>query len=189
MKLGIVSDIHEAVELLETALSRFESLGVDRVVILGDVFETGPRVDETVALLKKARAVGVFGNHDYGLSVCPREDDCGRFSPESIAFMMTLEPRMEIDGCLFAHREPWLDGSDLCDIWHVDEDPLTPELIVRSFDSTPHSVIFAGHFHQWMVMTRQGRVEWDGSTPITPVARHTDDDHRQRSLRRLRRDF
>ena len=62
------------------------------------------------SLLEAVGAVGVFGNHDYGLSVDPSEyRPRGRFSPSSLAYMGSLLPRMELDGCLFAHREPWLD--------------------------------------------------------------------------------
>ena len=41
MKLGLVTDIHEQVELLQVALEQFKSDRVDRVVVIGDVFETG----------------------------------------------------------------------------------------------------------------------------------------------------
>ena len=39
MRIGILSDIHEAVAELQTALQLFESIGVDQVLCLGDIFD------------------------------------------------------------------------------------------------------------------------------------------------------
>ena len=51
MKLGLITDIHEHVEHLRTALDRFHSEGVDQVVLIGDVLEMGKRMEETCRLL------------------------------------------------------------------------------------------------------------------------------------------
>ena len=59
MRLGLLADIHEQVEFLRAALDRFRQEQVDRVVVLGDVFETGERIEETCHLLFEAQAVGV----------------------------------------------------------------------------------------------------------------------------------
>ncbi len=174
MKLGILSDIHEAVEMLERALARFDREGVDRVLVLGDVFETGPRMDETVALLDRAGAFGVYGNHDYGLCVEPTAYIRDRFSAPVLDYMARLRPRIEVEGSLFAHREPWLDAADLFQIWHVDEEPLTSELIARSFDAVPHRSIFVGHFHCWRAFDRSGPLPWLGDAPfVFPEDRST----------------
>ena len=167
MKLGIVSDIHEAVELLEVALAKLDREGVDQVVVLGDVFETGPRIEATTRLLERAGAIGVFGNHDYGLSNEPSDFIRERFSAASLAFMGTLLPRMEIGGALFAHREPWLDCSDVCQVWHVDDEELPPEAIEKSFDAVPHRSIFIGHFHRWLAFRRSGPLAWNGGSPLS----------------------
>ncbi len=166
MKLGILSDIHEAVELLEGALGRFDREGVDRVVVLGDVFETGPRIEATVEILRRAGAVGVFGNHDYGLSTPPSDYIRERFSERVLAYMGSLLPRMEFEGCFFAHREPWLDCSDVAQVWHVDEEPLTPSSIARSFDAAASRSIFIGHFHRWAAFARSGLIDWEDGTSL-----------------------
>lgn len=166
MKLGIVSDIHEANLLLERALGRFRGLGIERVVVLGDLFETGSGLDRTVSLLAEAGAIGVYGNHDHGLAF-PSDYHRERFPARVLDYMATLRPRIEVDGCLFAHREPWLDGSDVAQIWHVDEDPLTPDLLARSFAAAPrHRAVLVGHFHRWFAAGPSGRLCWDGSTPL-----------------------
>lgn len=166
MKLGILSDIHEAVELLEVAIRLLDGERVDRFVVLGDVFETGARIEETTALLAGLYSVGVYGNHDYGLSADPGEYHRSRFSTAVLEYMATLRPRIELDGCLIAHREPYLDGSRMTQIWDVEEEYLTPELLTRSFEAVPNRAIFVGHFHRWFAATRSGRIDWDGSTPL-----------------------
>jgi hypothetical protein len=42
------------------------------------------------------------------------------FVPTTIVFVGGLQPRMEIDGCLFAHVEPWLDPEKIEDLWYLE---------------------------------------------------------------------
>ena len=69
MRIGIVSDIHEAFVPLEQALKLFRSEGVDAVVTLGDACDTwrSKTAVDVAALLREAEAIGVWGNHDFGL--------------------------------------------------------------------------------------------------------------------------
>ncbi len=54
MRFGLITDIHEHVEFLRVALDRLRQERVDRIVVLGDVFETGERIEETCRLLAEA---------------------------------------------------------------------------------------------------------------------------------------
>ena len=81
MKLGILADIHEHVEELRRAIDVLSRHGSDRFVVLGDVFETGKHIEETVRLLRDAGAVGVWGNHDFGVCCQPDDRTRQRFSP------------------------------------------------------------------------------------------------------------
>ena len=67
MRIGILADIHESLTSLQWAIDVLHDQGADRLVVLGDVFELGHRLKETVDLLSDAGAVGVWGNHDFGL--------------------------------------------------------------------------------------------------------------------------
>jgi Calcineurin-like phosphoesterase superfamily domain len=166
VRIGILSDIHEAVELLEVAIERLSREGVDQFMVLGDVFETGPRMDETVGLLESVGAIGVYGNHDFGLCVEPSEYVLARYSPLVLAFMGSLRPRMELNGSLFAHREPWLDCSDVCQVWHSDDEQLPSEAVEKSFAAVSNRSIFIGHFHLWRALTRRGPLRWAGEGPL-----------------------
>ena len=54
MRLGLLADIHEAVELLEQALELFRREGVDEVVHLGDVCAMNRHLGPTTDLLRPA---------------------------------------------------------------------------------------------------------------------------------------
>src|SRR5262249_19917316 len=168
-RIGIVADIHEAVEELRRALALFCSSGVDLVVSLGDACDTfSPvgRADEVVALLQGAGAVGVWGNHDVGLCLDVPEQVRREPPPQVLAYMAGLLAQLGVAGCRFSHVEPWLDARRVEDLWYFDGPPDTPEKAARSFAAVPERHLFVGHFHRWLVMTPAGRVEWNGEAPL-----------------------
>ncbi len=166
MKLGLITDIHEHVEHLQTALGCFREAGVDRIVMIGDVIGRTLRVEETCRLLAGANAIGVWGNHDFGLSVNPGDEMRARYSAVVINYMTSLRPRLEVEGCLFTHVEPWLNPEDLADLWYFDGPPVEDANLARIFDGAPHRIIFAGHYHCWLLATPAGICDWRGETPV-----------------------
>jgi hypothetical protein len=166
MRIGLLADVHEAVECLTAALERFRHERVDRVVFLGDVYCTGDRLAETVDLLRSVDLLGVWGNHDFGLCRAPAPAARAKYAPDVLDFLATLRPRLEIADCLFSHVEPWLDPTDITQLWYFEGPPDTPEKAARSFDAWPHRLMFVGHLHRWLIATRAGLLEWDGSRPI-----------------------
>jgi metallophosphoesterase superfamily enzyme len=137
MKLGILADIHEHTRRLQKAIDLLHQHGAERFVVLGDVFETGKRIEQTVRLLQQANAVGVWGNHDVGLCFDPDEKVCERYSAGVLSFMGSLQPHLEIEGCLFSHVEPWLDPHSVEDLWYFHDLPDSPEKLARSFAAVP----------------------------------------------------
>ncbi len=170
MKYGLLADIHESVEFLASALDQFARLRVDRVLVLGDVFELGPRLEETTRLLISVGAQGVWGNHDFGLSHNPSHDLRARFSDECMAFMTSLRPELEFEDCLVTHVEPWRDAEDIFELWSMSRD----EAPARSFTDRPHRLMLHGHHHRWKATTPEGRVDWDCYHPLwlDPVNRY-----------------
>jgi hypothetical protein len=166
MRIGILADVHESVGRLRQALGHLHEHGVDRLVALGDIFELGHRLDESVGLLRAAGAVGVWGNHDFGLCHGPPVDTAGRYDEDTLRFMRTLEPRLEIEGCLFTHVEPWLDPHKIEDLWWFGGFPDTPERADQSFRAVPHRVMFFGHLHRWLLATPGSVLTWRGARPI-----------------------
>ena len=166
MKLGLLADIHEQADRLRKAIDLLQQNGADRFVVLGDVFEMGKRIEETVHLLQGVEAVGVWGNHDIGLCFDPSETVRQRYSPAVLNFMGSLQPRLEIDGCLFTHVEPWLDPHKVEDLWYLDGPPDSPEKLAKSFAAVPHRVMFIGHMHRWLLGTPDGLLPWRGENPV-----------------------
>jgi hypothetical protein len=162
MKLGLLADIHEETEQLGKAIAVLQEQGADRFVVLGDVFEMGKRIEETVRLLDQVEAVGVWGNHDIGLCFDPSEKIRQRYGPAVLDFMGRLQPRLEIDGCLFTHMEPWLDPHKIEDLWNFDGPPDSPDKLAKSFAAVPHRVTFLGHMHRWLLGTPGGFIPWGG---------------------------
>jgi hypothetical protein len=166
MKLALLADIHEQTKQLRKAIAVLQQHGADRFVALGDVFEMGKRIEETVDLLQQVEAVGVWGNHDIGLCFDPDEGVCQRYSAAVLGFMGGLQPRLEIGGCLFSHVEPWLDPHKVEDLWYFDGPPDSAEKLARSFAAVPHRLLFIGHMHRWLLGTPGGRLPWRGEGPV-----------------------
>lgn len=164
MKLGLLTDIHEHVEHLQTALECFKAEGVDQVVVIGDLFHNGQRVAETCRLLAQANAIGVWGNHDFDLIFDPQP--YVRYPPSALSYLASLRPRLEIAGCHFTHIEPWLDPENVADLWHFEGLPDSDEKLARSFHSVPHQFLFIGHYHQWFLATPQGILNWQGECTV-----------------------
>ena len=166
MRLGLITDIHEQVDFLRIALDHFRREQVDQVVVLGDVFETGERIEETCQLLAEAKAVGVWGNHDFGLCSAPADDIRDKYPASVTEYLSTFRPRLELDDCYFAHVEPWLDPEDILDLWFFEGPPDSEMRLNRIFNAVPNRLIFAGHYHDWMLVTPAGIAQWRGECPI-----------------------
>jgi hypothetical protein len=166
MKLGLLTDIHEHVEFLQLALRRFERAGVDQIIVIGDIFEMGQRIDQTCRLLAAAGAIGVYGNHDFGLCSNPEAATWAKYPEGVLGYMTTLKPRLEIAGCYFAHVEPWLNPENMLDLWYFEGPPDDSQKLARIFNAVAHRHIFAGHFHEWLIATPERILGWLGYKPI-----------------------
>jgi hypothetical protein len=151
---------------LRPALDQLRDEDVDQVVVLGDLFELGERIEETCCLLSDAGAVGVWGNHDFGLCGDPDERTQEKYPDSVLDYMASLRPRLEVDGCLFTHVEPWLDPDDISDLWYFDGPPDTSEKAAKSFEAVPHRFMFVGHLHRWLIATPDAILGWAGENPI-----------------------
>ncbi|HEX4588829.1 MAG TPA: metallophosphoesterase family protein, partial [Gemmataceae bacterium] len=169
MNIGILADVHGAVDELRRALTEFHVRQVDVVVSLGDICDTyspAGRAGDVVALLRGAGAVGVWGNHDVGLCLDVPEHLRRQVDPDVLGYMAGMEPQLAVAGCRFSHVEPWLDPRRVEDLWYFDGPPDMPAKVARSFAAAPERHLFVGHFHRWLVMSPSGRIVWDGEGPI-----------------------
>jgi len=162
MRLGLLADIHEEVELLEKAIQALRASGITKFIVLGDIFETGKRIDETVEVLSKLDSVGVWGNHDFGLCYEVGDSVRSRYSPKVLQYFGSLEPWIEVAGCRFQHIEPFLDSTKLEDLW-TNGKQLD---VAGSFAATSQPRLFMGHVHRWELNTPVERLRWSGTEPI-----------------------
>ncbi len=63
MRIGILADVHESVSHLRWAIDVLSEHKSDCIVFLGDLFELGHRLKETIDRFAEAGAIGVWGNH------------------------------------------------------------------------------------------------------------------------------
>ncbi|MFO0956804.1 MAG: metallophosphoesterase family protein [Isosphaeraceae bacterium] len=164
MRLGLLADIHEEVEHLNWAIRTLRDAGVDRFLLLGDLYEHGGRLDEMLDLLEPLGAEGVWGNHDYGLCVDVSEWVRGRFSRRVLEYFGRLKPAIRIGGDIYQHIEPYLDPSDLADIWSYQAEGLLDP--ARSFGEASFDRAFLGHIHRWAALTPDGPLDWSGERPV-----------------------
>lgn len=177
MRIGIVTDIHDEVELLVEALAALKAEGVDRIVSLGDTTDfhgVRNRAWEVAHRLRDANVLGVWGNHDFGLC---RDVPMGLIeTPDAAAleYYATFQPKVSFADCHFSHVEPWLDPENPVDLWYFDGWPNSVEMLARSFAAVPHTAMFLGHFHKWMAGTPEQVLAWDGDRPLVfaPNERH-----------------
>jgi hypothetical protein len=162
VRLGLLADIHEAIEPLRAAVSELRARRVDAFVMLGDVLDHGERADETVALLKELPGVGVWGNHDFGL--CGEVDDTARtrYSPDVLEYFGRLRSSVVVEGTLFQHIDPHLDPESFTDLWKF---PTSAERIA-GLARCPHRRALVGHHHSWGVFTTERRLSWEGELPF-----------------------
>lgn len=158
MRLGLLADIHEAVEPLAIAVRELKARRVDAFVMLGDVLERGERVDETVALLTALPGAGVWGNHDFGLCGEIAPSVGARFSTTALDYFARLRPCMDLGGCRFQHVDPHLDPENLEDLWRCP----TAEERIAGLARCRHRRVFVGHLHGWGVFTPELQIAWDG---------------------------
>lgn len=166
MRIGILADIHEDILGLRNSLHRLKDFNVDQIVVLGDIFDTGNLMDETVQLLDNSKVIGVFGNHDLGFCHEPDESVLCKYSNQVRHYMAQLTSRLQIEDFLFCHGLPHWDATDPV-IYYLAKGPEEEGEVHACFQSARCRIIFVGHFHRWFVATEHARLSWQGESPIT----------------------
>lgn len=170
MRLGLVTDVHNHAAELARALLLFRNHAVEQVITIGDTCDAFGRQDgaaEVATLLKGCGAVGVWGNHDICLCRNVPRAAQERYGEAVLDFMLTMQPRLVVEDCLFSHKEASVNPFDVVQLWDVSDRPL--ELMERAalaFAAAVQRWQFVGHYHRWWAATPRGPVGWSGMGPL-----------------------
>jgi predicted phosphodiesterase len=165
LRLALVSDIHGNISALEAALAEIEKASPDRILILGDLVQNGPRpaeVIEAVRALESANAYVIAGNTDIAVAdgdysaAFPWLDEVPaghravaewtreQLSDEQLEYLRRLPAERRVsygdDMVLGTHASP---GSQTLGL----PADLDPAITVQRVTRTDASVIACGHTH------------------------------------------
>ncbi|MCW5877483.1 MAG: metallophosphoesterase family protein [Anaerolineales bacterium] len=149
MRALVLSDIHANANALESVLKLAGP--VDAVWCLGDVVGYGPDPNEVIARLRLLpNLLCLQGNHDAAAIGALALDGFNQearasvewlrnqLTPDSLKFLQSLQPRLELEDVTLAHaspRQPTLEY--LLDVYTAGE----------NFDHFDSSFCFVGHTH------------------------------------------
>jgi predicted phosphodiesterase len=152
VRIAVISDIHANLAALEAVMEDIDAEKASRILALGDNIGYGPDPDEVVRMLMEREVVSIQGNHEYALlnrnylermNPDPRrslEMNLEMLSPESLAFLIGLQPVLVSNGARLVHGCP--PKSPTCYLFY-------PSVIAldKIFGSFPERLCFYGHTH------------------------------------------
>jgi predicted phosphodiesterase len=152
-RLGILADVHGEHRLLRRALDHCRLLSVERIVLLGDLFDRVDQAELCASLLRDWDVLGVFGNHELDALSHRREREL-HLGPHADAVLETLELELVIDDALFIHEAP---------VSHAP-DPLRSVLGRSNGHTSPTSarITFSGHTHHRSARDDRGPLDISG---------------------------
>lgn len=160
MRLAVFSDIHGNLEALDAFLADVANRRVDRYVCLGDIVGYGANPNECIERVRAIPNINIIlGNHDagavwltspYGMNKEAKEAilwTMDVLTPEHADFLKTLKPKIVMADMSFSHANPYNPGA-----WrYVD----TRKYAARSFSRTREKLLFVGHTHRSLMVTKK----------------------------------
>ncbi|OGF31514.1 hypothetical protein A2533_04045 [Candidatus Falkowbacteria bacterium RIFOXYD2_FULL_35_9] len=130
MKIAVLSDIHANLPALEAVFKRIKRIGVDQIVVIGDLIGYGPFPNEVVALVRQITDYVIRGNHEdafgeymegeYSFGRCPNllaHDGMmlarSELSAENAQFIFDLADYLSFNQFEFAHGAFWGNRTKL----------------------------------------------------------------------------
>lgn len=152
MRIALLADIHANREAFEAVLKRVEKIGVDRIVLLGDIVGYGPDPEfctDKAAELVSAGAQAVVGNHDDAIK--GGEIDMNSRARAAIEWTRT---RLDSHHCAFLASLPEsVREGDALFVHASARAPRMWEYIIgaaqaeRSIRATDARITIVGHVH------------------------------------------
>lgn len=152
----VLADIHGNLEALDAVLKKAEEFGENRILILGDIIDYGPRSNEVIAKLKKYEKqiiLGIWGNHEQAIL----EEKYERFSSmrgvcsaQYTRRMLTDESKQFLNKLNHTGKQECKIGEKLCLAIHGSlDDVFWRSIAPNSLNGNyaRYDVVFSGHSH------------------------------------------
>ena len=175
MLTALISDIHANREALTASLHHIQAMGVDRIIVLGDIVGYGADPQfccDQVRELQQKGALIIKGNHDE--AAAGRDNDMSptaqaaiawtreQIGPDEKDWLSHLPLTHEEPGTLFVHANGWAPSG-----WGYVNKAAEAE---RSMRRTGHRLTFCGHTHQPAVFHMSPHRPAALFVPVTGVA-------------------
>jgi predicted phosphodiesterase len=158
MRIAVVSDIHSNLEALEAVLAHAANQGVDRYVSLGDVVGYGASPNECIDLLRSLPDCScLLGNHDAAVLGIPNnmKPDARKviawtrtlLTRSNMRFLQEMEDLLKWESISFCHSNPYRPRN-----WYYVSEKA---YITRSFARSKAKILFVGHTHVPVAITRK----------------------------------
>jgi len=153
--IAIISDIHGNYPALVAVLSKIDTMGINKIICLGDTAGYYSQINECCEELQKRKIFSLMGNHDWYMTAnapCPRSNsanDCLDYQrkvikQENMNWLSSLKPQASLEGIQIAHGG-WNDPLD---------EYLRPS--EKYFSNLNGRVFASGHTHVPVIWTGNG---------------------------------
>jgi putative phosphoesterase len=135
VRVAALYDVHGNLPALTAVLAEVDTLGVDAIVVGGDV-ASGPMPAETLDALRARGARFVRGNAER----VPDEWDAAHLYPDELRWLEELPVTVSLDGVLYCHATP-IEDTPLTTVFTPDE------VLLERFAGFEESTVVIGHTH------------------------------------------
>jgi predicted phosphodiesterase len=166
LKTAILSDVHANLQALNVVLTDVFSVGVDRIISLGDLVGYGPQPAEVLELAYARIGHFVLGNHD---AVIAGRMDPGVFNPTARKMIDWTASRIDGKARSFLRAQPYLLTGPAFRCSHGNPaSPATFGYLLEAADASaawaaaPEQCLFVGHSHVpgLFVLGQSGTPHW-----------------------------
>lgn len=175
MKIALLSDIHANLPALEACLMQCRQLGIEQIIVLGDIVGYGPDpepVTQRIMELASQGALVIRGNHDeaIGRLAADMNRTAARalswtreqLSVEAKQYLAHLPMKINDGRLLFVHGDASNPGA-----WNY----VTGEQEARiSLSGTSADIVFSGHVHVPALYCLSNTGKLLGHRPVTNVS-------------------
>jgi len=163
LRLAVFADVHGNLEALEAFLHHVSTQRVDRYVCLGDIVGYGANPGECIEKVRALPQINVvLGNHDAAAVWLSSPYSMSKMATKAIlwtmeqlavdhaAFLRELKETLTMGDMVFSHANPYNPRA-----WRY---VTTRKYAGRCFSGTREKLLFVGHTHEPMVITKRNPI-------------------------------